>query len=84
MGYKGDLLIQRGTIIRRRASWTLVCKRKRVVVSKKLAAVSKEYPTKTSVRHLADKILAPLNEKAVQSEKLEARLGFEPISTTIR
>jgi integrase len=68
--------MQRGTILRHRASWTLVYRdtqfrdgqRKRVKVWKKLAAVSKEYPTKASVRHLADKILAPLNEKAVQPE----------------
>jgi integrase len=68
--------MQRGTIIRHRASWTLVYRdtqfrdgeRKRVKVWKKLAAVSKDYPTKASVRHLADKILAPLNEKALQPE----------------
>jgi len=68
--------MQRGTIIKRRASWTLVYRdtqfrngeRKRVLVSKKLATVSKDYPTKASVRHLADRILAPLNEKVLQPE----------------
>jgi integrase len=68
--------MQRGTIIRHRASWTLLYydfqfrngKRKRVRVSKKLAKVSREYPTERSVRHLADDILAPLNRKQLQPE----------------
>ncbi len=68
--------MQRGTIIRHRSSWTLLYydfqfrngQRKRVRVSKKLARVSKEYPTERSVRHLADDILAPLNRKQLQPE----------------
>ena len=40
---------------------------------KKLARVSEEYPTKTSVRLLADAILAPLNRKQLQAES--ARLA---------
>jgi integrase len=71
-----DASMQRGTIIRHRASWTLLYydfqfrngQRKRVRVSKKLAKVSKEYPTERSVRHLADDILAPLNRKQLQPE----------------
>lgn len=68
--------MQRGTIIKHRASWTLLYydlqyrngKRKRVRVSKKLAAVSPAYPTKASVRQLADDILTPLNRKKLQPE----------------
>lgn len=68
--------MQRGTIILYRSSWTLIYHemqirdgiRKRVRVSKKLAAKSKEYPTSTSVRHLADGILAPINGKQHQPE----------------
>src|SRR5271154_5313686 len=68
--------MQRGTIVRRRASWTLLYwdrrfrdgEAKRVKVSKKLALFGKEYPTKASVRHLADKILAPINDGQHQPE----------------
>jgi integrase len=68
--------MQRGTIVRHRASWTLLYwdlqfregKRKRVRVSKKLAKIGKEYPSKASVRLLADEILAPLNRKQLQPE----------------
>ncbi len=68
--------MQRGTIIKRRGSWTLMYydlqfrdgKRRRVRVSKKLAKVSGEYRTKASVRQLADDILAPLNRKQLQPE----------------
>jgi len=68
--------MQRGTIIKHRASWTLLYydtqyrdgKKKRVRVSKKLAPVGKEHPSKASVRHLADEILAPLNRKQLQPE----------------
>ena len=59
--------MQRGVIIQHRRSWTLVYydtqirngKRKGVSVTlkKKLAAISTEYPTKRSVRHLADEVL---------------------------
>jgi integrase len=69
-------MAQRGTIIRYRKSWTLVYrdvqirdgKRKAVRVWKKLATIGKDYPSKASVRHLADRILAPLNEKVLQPE----------------
>ena len=68
--------MQRGTIIKHRRSWTLLYydtvirngERKRVRVSKKLAVISKEYPTKTSVKPLADRILNPLNLNATQPE----------------
>lgn len=68
--------MQRGTIVERRNSWTLVYhdiqvrngKRKRVVVSKKLARIGAEYPTKKSVRTLADDILAPVNQKVLIPE----------------
>jgi integrase len=68
--------MQRGTIIKHRASWALLYydwqfrdgRRKRVRVSKKLAFVSKEYPTKASVRQLADDILRPLNKKQLVPE----------------
>jgi integrase len=67
--------MQRGVIVKRRQSWTLFYydvqyrdgKKKRVRVSKKLASLS-EYPSKSSVRHLADEILAPLNRKQLQPE----------------
>src|ERR1039457_2515641 len=70
------LTMQRGTIIQHRRSWTLLYydtqirngERKRIRVSKKLAIVSKEYPTKNSVQLLADKIVSPLNLNAVQPE----------------
>lgn len=68
--------MQRGTIIEHHGSWTLVYRdtqirdgrRKRVKVWKKLAPKSKEYPSRNSVRVLADEILAPLNRKQVQPE----------------
>jgi hypothetical protein len=43
-------------------------KKVHVRVSKKLAAVSKEYPTASSVQQLADEILAPLNSKQLYPE----------------
>jgi integrase len=42
--------------------------KKRVKVSVKLARCDREYPTKASVRQLADKILAPLNRGRLQPE----------------
>jgi integrase len=68
--------MQRGTIIRHRASWTLLYydtpiragKRVRVRVSKKLAPYQKERRIPASVRALADEILAPLNRKQLQPE----------------
>jgi integrase len=68
--------MQRGTIIKHRKSWTLLYydhrirggQRIKVRVSKKLAAVSKEYPTESSVRTLAAKILSPINEKRLLPE----------------
>jgi integrase len=68
--------MQRGTIFKQHSSWTLLYydtqyrngKKKHVRVSKKLAVISKEYPTKSSVRQLADEILAPLNRKQLQPE----------------
>jgi hypothetical protein len=68
--------MQRRTIFKQRNSWTLLYydtqyrngKKKHVRVSKKLAVISKEYPTKSSVRQLADEILAPLNRNQLQPE----------------
>src|SRR5580704_6516767 len=68
--------MQRGAIVKRRNSWTLVYhdiqirngKRKRVAVSKKLAKIGAEYPSKKSVRSLADEILAPVNQKILTLE----------------
>jgi integrase len=68
--------MQRGTIIEHHGSWTLVYRdtqirdgqRKRVKVWKKLAPKNKEYPSKRSVRLLADEILGPLNRKQLQPE----------------
>jgi integrase len=63
--------VQRGAIVKRYGSWTLLYydtlfrngKKKRVLVSKKLTRASKEYPTAESCRLLADGILAPINRK---------------------
>lgn len=68
--------MQRGTITLHRGSWTLLYwdtqfrdgERKRVRVRKALAQKSDEYPTKSSVRLLADKELQPVNLKQVQPE----------------
>lgn len=62
--------MQRGTIVKHRNSWTVLYydtvyrdgKPKRIRVRKKLAAISKEYPTKHSVRTLADDLLSPVNK----------------------
>jgi integrase len=61
--------MQRGTIIRQRDTWCVrfyedIIKNGRVSRKKSfkvLAKVSKDYPTKTSVASLADKILEPIN-----------------------
>jgi integrase len=63
--------MQRGTIIKRRGSWTLLYYdtqfrkglKKRVLVSKKLARIGKEYPTIDSCRLLASEILSPINRR---------------------
>jgi hypothetical protein len=68
--------MQRVTIIRHRASWSLLFydvqyrdgREKRVRVLKKLAIVSTEFPTAAGVRHLADEIPAPLNRRQLQPE----------------
>jgi integrase len=62
--------VQRGSIVKHRNSWTLLYydtvyrdgKPKRVRVRKKLASISKEYPTKRSARALADDLLSPVNQ----------------------
>jgi integrase len=69
-------VMQRGSIRRYHGSWRLFYydlqfrdgKRVRVQVNKKLARVCEQYPTKASVRSLADEILAPLNRKQLQAE----------------
>jgi integrase len=71
-----NLTVQRGYITERRGSWVLFYYdiqirkgvRRRVRVSKKLARVGKEYPTESSVRSLADDILAPINRKVLTAE----------------
>ncbi len=68
--------MQRGVIKKFHGSWRLLYwdlqfrngKRVRVRVNKKLARVCEQYPTKASVRQLADDILAPLNRKQLQAE----------------
>ena len=68
--------MQRGTIGLHRGNWTLLYwdvqlregERRRVPVRKVLAPKSEEYPTKRSVRLLADKELQPINLKQVQPE----------------
>ncbi len=68
--------MQRGTITLHRGSWTVLYwdvqlrngERKRVRVRKALAPKSDEYPTKSSVRLLADRELQPINLKQVQPE----------------
>jgi hypothetical protein len=68
--------MQRGTIINHNGAWTLVYydtqfrdgKKTRVRVWKKLARISKEYPTEASVRQLADDVLVPLNRRQLQPE----------------
>jgi integrase len=64
--------MQRGQIYKKNGSWLLrywdiqVNSKVRKVV--KLARISPEYPTKTSVLQLAEKILGPLNSKSLQPE----------------
>jgi integrase len=65
-----------GTIRKHHGSWTLFYYdtvirkgvKKRVRLSKKLAAVSPEFPTEAKVRPLADKILDPINRKQITPE----------------
>jgi len=69
--------MQRGNIRRRRGSWTLRYwtvevgpdgTQRRRQVSKRLAKVSPDYPTASSVQTEADKILAPYNRNEVAAE----------------
>jgi integrase len=65
--------MQRGTITLRGRTWTLFyydlnSTGKRVRTSTKLAVKGKEYPSKASVRPLADKILQPFNNKQLTPE----------------
>jgi site-specific recombinase XerC len=63
--------MQRGSIVKRSGSWVLLYYdtqfrnglRKRVLISKTLARVSKDYPTSWSCRLLADEILSPINRR---------------------
>jgi integrase len=69
-------LMQRGQIYKHRSSWLLRYwdvaivngERKRIRKAVRLAAVDKDYPTKRSVVHLADRVLVPLNVGQVQAE----------------
>lgn len=68
--------MQRGVIVQHRGSWSLLYydtvyrngRPKRTRIRVKLAPVSKEYPTKRSVRLIADKKLEPINQKRVTPE----------------
>lgn len=68
--------MQRGTITLRRGKWTVFYwdirmvngLRQRVRTSRLLTERSKEYPTKASVRYLADKVLDSINSKSLQPE----------------
>ena len=68
--------MQHGSIQKRHGAWTLLYydyviragQKKRVLVSRKLAPVSEEHPTKASVRELAQVILGPINRKQIQPE----------------
>jgi integrase len=68
--------MQRGSIQKRSGSWYLLCrdwqwrdgKRARKLEWRKLAPVGPEYPTKASVRLLAEKSLAPINEQRATPE----------------
>jgi integrase len=63
--------IQRGSIVKRSGSWYLLYydkvfragQGKRVLISKKLTRITKEYPTAGSCRLLADAILSPINRR---------------------
>ena len=58
------------------SQWSAMALRKRVRISKKLAAVGKEYPTKSSVRQLADDILTPINTKQLLPESATTLADF--------
>lgn len=64
--------MQRGQVYRHNGSWLLrfydLTADGKIRRTKKLARVSAEYPTKTSVMQLADKVLAPLNSGQLQAE----------------
>ena len=76
--------MQRGTIRQHHGSWTLFYydhvlvdgKRVRKYISKKLASVGDDYPTKRSVLLLAEKILAPLNAGTQVAESTMTVLAF--------
>jgi integrase len=76
--------MQRGTIIQQRQKWCLrfyenVIRDGRVVRKKSfriLAPVSTDYPNKTSVVSLADKILAPLNAGTLVPESSQRLIDF--------
>jgi hypothetical protein len=76
--------LQRGTIRQHAGSWTLFYydnvledgKRIRKYTSRKLADVSKDYPSKRSVLLLAEKVLAPLNSGLQVAESSMTVLDF--------
>ncbi len=76
--------MQRGTIVKEHGSWCLMYydwrlvkgKRVRKRVKVKLARVSPEYKTAASMQLLADRILAPINEKRVQPESAQTVKEF--------
>jgi integrase len=64
--------MQRGQVYRHNGSWLLrfydLTADGKIRRTKKLARVSPEYPTKSSVMPLADKVLSPLNSGQLQAE----------------
>ena len=64
--------MQRGQIYKKNGSWLVryydITAAGKVRKAKKIASVGPDYPTKTSVAALADKVLAPLNAGQVQPE----------------
>ena len=68
--------MQRGRIYRHRRSWFLQYRDVRFAdgkpvvkrVAVRLAPIDKEFPSKASVRTLADRVLAPINDKRLQPE----------------
>src|SRR5579862_3294705 len=64
--------MQRGQVYKKSGSWMLrywdVEMNGRVRRAVRLAPINQEYPSKTSVAVLADKILTPINTKQIQPE----------------
>lgn len=76
--------MQRGRIYRHRRSWFLQYRDVRFAdgkpvvkrVAVRLAPIGKEFPSKNSVRVLADRVLAPINDKRMQPESAMPLVDF--------